>query len=123
MAFQPLRAGDLRTRIRIEIEGRVSNGQGGWTTAWSPVAVIWAKKVPLRGDEITRDSIQRAVSVTRFVIRHRSDVTAKHRIVEVKKVGDAYEVIGGPWNIRRIDDPYGRRDRLELDCEWQAGLG
>ena len=122
MAYKPLASGDLRNRVRIEAEGRMPNGQGGFTTAWAPVAVVWAKKVPLRGDEITRDSVQRAVSYSRFIIRFRDDVTVKHRLVEVKKSGDDYVVTGGPWDIRRVDDPFGRRDRLELDCEWLMGV-
>lgn len=124
MAFRPLKAGEMRSRIRIEVQTRVPNGQGGSTTGWAPIAstpVVSAKKIPLRGDETTKDSIQRSVSIARFVIRHRSDITSKHRLVEVRKIGSVYEAIGGPWDIKRVDDPYGRRDRLELDCEWVMG--
>lgn len=125
MAYKPLASGDLRSRVQIEVEGRVPNGQGGYTTGWAPIAqgpIVWAKKVPLRGDEMTRESIVRTVSFARFVIRHRTDLTTKHRLVEVRKAGDSYQVIGGPWDIKRVDDPYGRRDRLEVDCEWVMGV-
>lgn len=125
MAWAPLRAGDMRSRVRIEAATRVSNGQGGYDTVWSPVAttpIVSAQKVPLRGDEITRDSIVRSVSVARFIIRHRGDISTGLRLFEVRIVGGTYEDIGGPWNIKRADDPFGRRDRLELDCEWISGL-
>lgn len=124
MAYKPIAAGELRNRIRIEVMTRTPNGQGGSTTGWAPIAdrpILWAKKIPLRGNEVVVESIQRSASFARFLIRHRSDITTKHRLVEVKKVDDAYEVVGGPWNIRRVDDPFGRRDRLELDCEWVMG--
>jgi head-tail adaptor len=121
MAYQPLTAGELRSRLRVEVEARVPNGQGGFTTGWSPVVIVWAKKVPLRGDEMTRESITRSVSFARFVIRPLSALTVKHRLVEVKKKGSDYEVVSGPWDIKRIDDPFGRADRLEVDCEWIMG--
>lgn len=122
MAVQPLTSGELRSRVRIEAEERVPNGQGGFHTQWSPVATVWAKKVPLRGDEMTRESVTRSVSFARFVIRPLRAVTTKHRLVEVRKTRDAYDIIGGPWDIKRIDDPYGRGDRLEIDCEWIMGV-
>ena len=125
MAWAPLNVGNMRSRIRIEAMSRVSNGQGGSDTVWAPIAatpVMSAQKIPLRGDEITRDSIVRSVSVTRFIIRHRGDIGVGHRLFEVRNIGGTYEDIGGPWNIKRVDDPFGRRDRLELDCEWIAGL-
>lgn len=109
MAYKPLAAGDLNTRIRIEAETRTPNGQGGYTTNWSKVATVMAKKIPLRGDEVTRDSLTRAVSSARFVIRFRSDVTPLHRLVEIAG--------GKIWNVRSVDDPFGRRDRVELNCE------
>lgn len=121
MAMQPLTAGELRSRVRVEVEGRVPNGQGGFTTGWSPVVIVWAKKIPLRGDEMTRESITRSVSFARFVIRPLRALTTKHRLVEVRKVGAEYEIISGPWDIKRIDDPYGLGDRLEVDCEWIMG--
>mgnify|MGYP003633112000 CR=1 FL=1 len=109
MAWTPLKAGELRSRITIQHEVRESNGQGGWVTAWTPVATVSAKKIPLRGDEISRDNIQRSVSKARFVIRFRNDISTKHRLIEIgtNKI----------WNIRNVDDPYGRGDRVELDCE------
>ncbi|MYL99568.1 head-tail adaptor protein [Novosphingobium sp. FGD1] len=58
MALQPLTAGELRSRIRVEAESKVPNGQGGFTSDWSPVVIVWAKKVPLRGDEMTREGDQ-----------------------------------------------------------------
>ena len=109
MAWTPLKAGELRSRITIQQELRESNGQGGWETAWAPVATMSAKKIPLRGDEISRDNIQRSVSKARFVIRFRNDISTKHRLIEIGT--------GKVWNVRSIDDPFGRRDRVELDCE------
>ncbi|QUT04839.1 phage head closure protein [Sphingobium phenoxybenzoativorans] len=86
-----------------------SNGQGGHSKVWTPLAEIWSEKIPMRGDEVLRDNVLRSTSTARFVIRYRDDVTTKHRLVE--------KVSGKIWNIRAIDDPYGRSDRNELTCE------
>ncbi|MDX3908419.1 MAG: phage head closure protein [Sphingobium sp.] len=107
--MKPLASEELRLRVRIEAETRGPNGRGGFTTAWTPLVAVWAKKVPLRGDEITRESIVRSVSTARFIIRYRADVSPLHRIVELRS--------GRIWNIRSSDDPYGNRDRLELTAE------
>mgnify|MGYP001037484409 CR=1 FL=1 len=117
MAWKPLDPRRMRNRIRIEQEQRTPNGQGGFSNSWQPLATLWAQKIPLRGDEIVRDGITRAVSMARFVIRHREDLQESFRLVEVRRVAGADQVIGTPWDIRRIDDPYGQRDRLELVCE------
>ena len=109
MAWTPLNSRELRLLCFIEAETRTPNGQGGFTTGWTKLADAWAKKVPLRGNEVLQDGVLRTTSVTRFVIRFRTDVTTKHRLVE--------KASGTVWNIRRVEDPYGRRDRLELDCE------
>tara|TARA_R110000782_G_scaffold17953_1_gene49856 strand:- start:76 stop:414 length:339 start_codon:yes stop_codon:yes gene_type:complete len=107
--MERLRSSELKHRIRIEAETREPNGQGGYTKGWAPHVSLWAKKIPLRGDEVTKDSIVRAVSTARFAIRHRSDITPLHRLVEVRS--------GRVWNIRSADDPYGNRDRLEIVAE------
>lgn len=109
MAFRPLAAGELGCRVRVEQEVRTPNGQGGYTTEWMPIATLWAKKVPMRGDEALRDNVVRSTSTARFIIRFRRDVTPLHRLVEIAD--------GKQWNIRAVDDPYGKRDRLELTCE------
>lgn len=102
-----LAAGRLNLRFRIEQEARVANGQGGFTTSWSAVATVWGSKRPLRGDETVRESIIRSTAMARVTIRYRADVTTKHRLVEGATI----------WNIRSVDDPDGRRERLEMLCE------
>lgn len=109
MAYKPLQASRLRTLVRIEYEKLTDNGRGGRKTKWMPLTKAWAEKIPMRGDEVLQDSVQRSVSTARFVIRHHDGVTTKHRLVE--------DASGKMWDIKVIDDPYGRRDRLELTCE------
>lgn len=104
----PLDAGSLDRRVRIEVEGRVPNGQGGFTTAWQELKTVWARKRPLRGDETVREGIVRSTAFARFTIRYRAGVTTKHRLVEKN---------GTIWNIRSADDPNGSREQLDMVCE------
>lgn len=109
MAWQPLRAGELRCELEIQAEVRSPNGQGGFTTLWSKTGDTRAKKIPLRGNEVLETGIVRSISTARFLIRPRKGLTTKHRLIE--------KASGTIWNVRRIEDPYGRRDQLHLDCD------
>lgn len=76
-----LSTGSLSERVTIEQEARTSNGQGGYTTGWSPLATVWAEVIPLSGDEAITAQVERAVARYRVSIRRRDDVTAKHRLI------------------------------------------
>jgi len=118
MAWKPLDARELTKRIRIEESARTPNGQGGAAAiVWTPVLSLWAKKIPLRGDEIVIEGMTRAVNFARFVVRYQDNVSTNFRLVEIRRVAGVDEIIGKPWAIKRVDDPFGRRDRLEIDCE------
>lgn len=79
-----MNAGDLIEQITIQAESRSANGQGGYTTSWANVgtdATPWANVRMLSGDEALQAGVQRAVQQWRVVLRYRTDLTAKHRIV------------------------------------------
>jgi SPP1 family predicted phage head-tail adaptor len=73
-------AGDLRERVTIEVERRTPNGQGGFTTAWSPTANVWAEIIGLNGGEGIRAGVERTTAIYRVNLRMRHDVTTKHRL-------------------------------------------
>lgn len=79
-----MNAGDLIEQVTIQAESRVANGQGGYTTTWANVGTDptpWANVRGLSGDEALQAGVQRAVQQWRVVLRSRSDLTPKHRIV------------------------------------------
>lgn len=78
MAWLPPRAGDLRDRIAIERNSRISDDLGGWTDVWQTAATaIRAKVTAQRGGEAVQslrlsgttpyDIIVRADAVTRTI--------------------------------------------------------
>ena len=74
-------AGKLRHRVTIECEGKTPNGQGGFTTAWAPVASgVPAEIIGLSGSEAISSGVERSVTLYRVSIRSRSDVSAKVRL-------------------------------------------
>jgi SPP1 family predicted phage head-tail adaptor len=76
----PIAAGKLREPVRIEVEQRTSNGQGGYITAWTKVADVRAEILGLAGDEALRAGVERSVSQYRVTIRKRSDVSVVNRL-------------------------------------------
>jgi SPP1 family predicted phage head-tail adaptor len=108
MAYTPLRAADLNQQIDIEQEDAVDNGRGGRTKVWQLLeADVWAGLVPLRGGEALTLNIQRTTQLWRVTLRYREDVTTKMRLRQGATI----------FNIRTCVDPYGRRDRIVMDCE------
>ena len=51
--------GKMRHRVTIQQPVRTSDGAGGYTTAWTTLAIVWAHLHPVKGVEINRaDAIQ-----------------------------------------------------------------
>jgi SPP1 family predicted phage head-tail adaptor len=75
---------DLTERVTIQVESRLSNGQGGHITSWADIGTtptVWAAVRGLSGGEAITAGVQRSVQQWRVVIRRRADVTTKHRLV------------------------------------------
>ena len=103
-----IRAGQLDRLITIEAPGGSADDYGetspntaaNWTTV---VANLPAQKVPLRGAEAIEARTRVGTETGKFIVRWRSDVTVKCRIVfETKN-----------WNIVSVTE-VGRREGLEL---------
>jgi SPP1 family predicted phage head-tail adaptor len=76
----PVRAGDLRHRVTIESATRTSDGAGGATVAWEPIAEVWAAIWPRTVDEdFTLDRVAGTASHDIW-IRYRADVKPDMRI-------------------------------------------
>lgn len=78
--------------------------------AWSTYASVWAEERQITAREAMTGKTEQAMRAMAFIIRWRSDVTERHRVVYD---GAAYDITG----IREI----GRREALELLTERQQG--
>ena len=110
-----VRAGQLLDRVTIEEETRVSNGQGGFTNTWAPIAatpVVWAKVIGQSGQEAQRAGIERAVTVYTVDIRKRADISAKNRLQWNGQVMAIKSVLPNPQSPLTF---------LQLLCETGAG--
>lgn len=98
--------GRLNQRVRIEQPVLAADGQGGHTTTWSLLAVVWALVEPLTGKEALLASQVTAVLSTAVTIWYRSDLSVKDRILLGTRT----------LEIASYQDPDGRKDELRLLC-------
>ncbi|MGL4394909.1 MAG: phage head closure protein [Hyphomicrobium sp.] len=89
----PVTVGDLRHRIVIEAETRVSDGAGGASATWQTVAEVWAAIWPRSTDEtFTADRL--AGRATHDIwIRHRAGVVPAMRLRFGQRLFDIRGVI------------------------------
>lgn len=84
-----MRAGELDRLITIESRTESRSATGAATYTWSPLATVWAKVKPVRGQEYFAASQVNAQIDAVFIIRHRSDIT---RTMRVDYAGEYYDI-------------------------------
>lgn len=103
--------GRLNKRVVIEEERtRIPNGQGGYTTAWTPLQQqprAWAEIIGLTSDEVIIAFQNTNRQQWRVTMRTRSDVTPKHRL---RHAGRIYSITS------LLPDPRAH-DAMVLICE------
>ena len=109
MRKHPVHLGELTEPVELHSFTSASDGSGGSTAAWAKYADVWAHVRPLSGAE--RQAAQRteAQGVYLFVIRSRTDVREKHKVV---------------WEGRGLDIEFVRaRGPRDLYLEFEAKIG
>jgi len=104
------RAGELDQRITFQERQSVPDGMGGSTDTWVNIPTlssVWAHMRPKSGREVTQYDRVNAETSYLCVIRYRSDILEKYRILWD----------GESFNIRTILKPKSRALYLEMDCE------
>lgn len=106
------RIGELNTRLKVQSQTTVQSTDSGEVTAsWTTDAIVWAgRDMTSRGGREFLESDQprqerRAV----WTIRHRSDVTSRHRLVEAASTGTV-------WDVVSAFDPDGKRQWTKLQA-------
>lgn len=107
------RTGELDQRITFQERQKVSDGIGGSIDTWvdiSTLASVWAHVRPMSGREVTEYDRVNAEAKYLFVIRNRSDLLEKYRIVWEGEV----------FNISTIKKP--KRRALYIEIEGERGV-
>ncbi len=65
---------------------------GGFTTAWTDLATVWAKKTTHRSDEAVQAMATTGIAIHNFRFRYRTDVRGSDRVKE----GNKYMNLTGP---------------------------
>lgn len=98
-------AADLRHRVTIQQRSVVADGPDK-TVSWTTRAEVWANVLPLSGSEAMTAAQLTAGLTTGVTIRHRTDVSAKDRILFGSRV----------LQIESYEDPDGKKRFLRLLC-------
>lgn len=99
-----MQAGKLDRKILIEQPTETRDSYGEPVATWATLATVFGQKLDVRGTERFQSEQQLGEEVTRFLIRYRSDVTAKMRLTVEGKV----------YDIEGIAEVAGRHRWLEL---------
>ena len=75
-----MRPGKLSHRVVLEEPARVSDGGGGASITWSPVASLWAAIEPLGGREQARHESLEARLSHRITLRYRAGIRPDMRL-------------------------------------------
>ena len=103
-----MQAGKLRHRITLQKPVKTQSAStGAVINTWEDVAVLWADVVDLSAREFIAAQAAQSEITTRITVRHRDDVTSKHRILFGGRV---YNIHGA-----LADDKSGR-EYLTLPC-------
>jgi SPP1 family predicted phage head-tail adaptor len=100
-------AGDLNRRIQLQARTEARDGAGNATNTWTTFATVWASIAPLSGLELERAKAFEASVSHRVSIRHRDDVTEKHRALYGDRV----------FLINAVIDVESQQIRDDLYCE------
>ena len=104
-------AGALRERITIQSEASTPDGGGGFTAGWVDVVTVFASVSPQRGGEALEAMQVRDTQLYDVVIRYRTDITSKQRVIWGSRI----------FNIRAVMNKDERDKYLTLVCEEGVG--
>ena len=101
-----MRAGKMDRKVTLQTFTSTQNDYGEPVETWTKLAEVWAERVPLSGREAFIADQIAALSLVKYRIRHRTDVTPKARILDA----------GSYYDIRAVNI-IGRNEGLELIAE------
>ena len=88
-----MRAGPMRHRVTLQQPVVALDSYGEPVATWTTVDEVWAKVAPLAGREFVQVQGTQAEVTTRVVMRYRSDLEPKWRLVYTSHTYDVQAVI------------------------------
>jgi SPP1 family predicted phage head-tail adaptor len=98
---------DLRHRIELQACVATRDEIGGLVDTWTTYATVWAEVRQANGREAWYSQQMNAQAAWTIGIRHRTDVTTKHRVIHD----------GRTFEVRSVTDEDQRRRYLRLACD------
>lgn len=83
----------MRYRIEVQEVTRTSDGQGGFTELFAPIATLWAKFEPLKAYEKFQAMQMQSPVTHKVTIRYNSSITTAHRILYDGRIFNIKEVL------------------------------
>ena len=109
-----IRSGQLRERVTIQQPVRAADGGGGAAETWAAIdgtqPVHAMVRVMRRREEFEAQRNEAQITHT-VVVRFRTDITNRHRLLWHARHGDV------PLDVRTVTNPDMRGIWLELLCE------
>lgn len=103
-----MNAGDLRTRVRLQVRANVADGRGGNTVTWSDLGTYWVNITLVGGAEPFAGEKQNPTVSHTVTMRYRRAVVPAQRIlVAPERVLD----------IKSVLDMDEKHEWLTLGCE------
>lgn len=102
--------GRLDRQIQLQSSTPSQNTSGEKIASWATYDTVWAEEIDVPAREKIASGTEQSIKQMGFLIRYRSDVTRRHRVVYN---GENYDI----EDMREI----GRREALELRCVRHTG--
>ena len=103
----------MRTRVEFWIKEKIRQHNGTFKDEWRTKGTVWAEVISIGGEEGRLAAAQSSSVKYRLTMRYRQDIDPS---MMVKNLDE-----GRFMAIRAIRDPDGRKNIVELSCEWKQG--
>jgi SPP1 family predicted phage head-tail adaptor len=95
-----MRIADFDRRFELEMLAAVDDGSGGHVETWQVIATLWAKLVPLSGDEAPAGASLRSELTYEAVLRYRGEVRPTMRLKSSDRTLEITAVFEGARPLR-----------------------
>lgn len=103
-----INAGELNRRIRLQSPSTNLDPSGAPDPSYKTYATVYASREGRRVDEEFQDVGEQSRQHTNWKVRHRTDISAEDRIVDVESTSVQWDVIGAY-------DPDGLKEELIIE--------